>query len=239
MWFFSNKVKVRESGLLEEFRDCHCHLLPGVDDGVDEITETLDILDIWESQGVKEIWLTPHVMEDIPNTPERLKEGFKNLKRLYTGHIQLHLATENMLDGLFMERLEDDCLLTLGTNRKRLLVETSYFTPPMHMEQMIEHIKEKGYEPVLAHPERYHYMLPYDYEQWKCKDVMLQLNVTSLVGAYGPQVKRKAEKLLALGMYDYIGTDTHSLHQATFFLNSLISKKTLKTLRDIAESQEL
>ena len=80
MWLLSNKVKVEDSGLLEGFRDCHCHLLPGVDDGVKELHETLNILEKWQSLGVKEVWLTPHIMEDIPNKTQELKEKCEELK---------------------------------------------------------------------------------------------------------------------------------------------------------------
>ena len=55
MWLVSNRVTVIESGLLEGFRDCHCHLLPGVDDGVQEMDETMRILQEWEQAGVKEV----------------------------------------------------------------------------------------------------------------------------------------------------------------------------------------
>ena len=66
------------------------------------------------------------------------------------------------------------------------------------------------------------------YKMWRRKGVLLQLNVPSLVGAYGPEVQWKAEKLLEKGMYDYCGTDTHSMRFVEFFLNSKISKKTVK-----------
>ena len=66
MWLISSRVKVEDSGLLEGFRDSHCHLLPGVDDGVKEVDETLRILQMWETMGMKEVWLTPHIMEDHP-----------------------------------------------------------------------------------------------------------------------------------------------------------------------------
>ena len=63
--------------------------------------------------------------------------------------------------------------------------------------------------------------------------VMLQLNVPSVVGAYGPEVQRKAEWLLMENMYDFCGTDTHSVEQVGLLLNSLISKKTVKRIQAI------
>ena len=118
-------------------------------------------------------------------------------------------------------------------------METSYYNPPMDMERFFERIKERGYTSILAHPERYQYMDMRDYKNWKDKGVLLQLNVPSLVGAYGPEVQWKAEKLLEKGMYDYCGSDTHSIRFVEYFLNSKIAKKTVKKVQEIAFQQEL
>ena len=239
MWLISNKVRVEDSGLLEGFCDCHCHLLPGVDDGVKKIDETLRILERWGAQGVSEIWLTPHIMEDIPNKPSELALVFERLKSAYTGNITLHLAAENMLDNLFSDRFAKKVLLPIGKEQGHLLVETSYYNPPMDMERVIDDIRRQGYRPILAHPERYQYMTMSDYKKWKQKGVLFQLNVPSLVGAYGSEVKRKAEQLLDREMYDYCGTDTHSIRFVEYFLKSKISKKIVKKVKRIAEAQQL
>ena len=231
MWFVSNKTTVRESGLLEGFCDCHSHLLAGVDDGVEEMDETLQILRLWQSVGMKEVWLTPHVMEDIPNEPAALRRRLAALQDRYDGNIRLHLAAEYMMDGLFLPRLEEHDVLT--ENDHRLLVETSYYIPPMNMEAILDSIRKKGFEPILAHPERYQYMDKDDYRYWKERGVLMQLNLPSLVGAYGPDVQYKAEWLLLKNMYDYCGTDTHSLEQAELFLDGIISQKVVKKVRRI------
>ena len=218
--------------MLDGFCDCHCHLLPGVDDGVQERDETMQILEVWASLGVKEVWLTPHIMEDIPNEPVALRKRFETLTGTITGTIELHLAAEHMMDGPFSKRLEKGDIMPF--DNEKLLVETSYYTPPMNMGAIIERIKEKGYEPLLAHPERYQYMDDSDYKMWKQRGVLLQLNLPSLVGAYGPMVQRKAEWLLKEGMYDYSGTDTHSAVQMEMFLNSMISKKMVKKAKAIS-----
>lgn len=235
----SNKVKVKDSGLLVGFCDYHCHLLPGVDDGVQEVQETMEILGLWEETGVKEVWLTPHIMEDVPNKPAILAQQFAELSSIYQGTIALYLAAENMMDSLFQDRLVARDLLPIGKEGKHLLVETSYYNPPMNIEWLIDQVKENGYTPILAHPERYQYMGLEDYVKWKKMGVLLQLNVPSLVGAYGPEVQWKAEKLLEKGMYDFCGTDIHSIQLVEYFLTSKIAKKTAKKVQEIAFQQEL
>lgn len=235
MWLLPSKVSVRESGMLDGFCDCHCHLLPGVDDGVRKTAETLQILQLWAEVGVCEVWLTPHIMEDIPNEPAKLEAEYHQLLSSYSGNIKLHLAAEHTLDGLFVDRMADNLLMPIFADKKHLLVETSYFIPPMNMDAIMDAIKKKGYQPILAHPERYQYMDYSDYRRWKDAGVLLQLNVPSLVGAYGPMAQKKAQWLFRQGMYDYCGSDTHSLNQVELFLNSIISRKTAKMIKTLSK----
>lgn len=239
MWLLSNKIPVADSGILDGFCDWHCHLLPGVDDGVQKTEETLQILEEWELLGVKEVWLTPHIMEDYPNSPDDLRKRREELTTRYTGRVKLHLAAEHMMDGLFTKRLEQNEVMPIGNTGKGLLVETSYYTPPINLRKVIDSVRAKNFEPLLAHPERYQYMDRQHYRQWKEKGVLFQLNLPSVVGAYGPEVQRKADWLLKEGMYDYCGTDIHSIDQLGLFLNSEINKKTVKLVKKLSENQDL
>lgn len=211
MLFFRKQTTLKDSGIFQGFTDWHCHLLPGVDDGVQTMEESLQVLSLYEDLGISEVWLTPHIMEDIPNTTQGLKERFAELDAAYQGTITLHIAAENMLDNLFEERLAKNDLLPLGKDGRHLLVETSYFNPPMGLNNILLRIKSKGYVPILAHPERYVYMDEDDYRQLKAMNVLFQLNLPSIVGGYGAEGRKKAEWLLKNGLYDLTGSDTHRL----------------------------
>lgn len=210
MWPFHRKYLLTESKVFQGFTDWHSHILPGVDDGIRTMEEALDILALYEKVGIKAVWLTPHVMEDMPNTTIRLKERFKELVSAYKGTVRLCLAAEYMLDNLFRERLDCNDLLPLGEDENLLLVETSYYNPPTDLFQLLARIKARGYYPVLAHPERYMYMDRHDYEELKDMDVKFQLNVLSLAGMYGKEAKIKAGWLLENSFYSLAGTDLHS-----------------------------
>lgn len=225
MWsFFSKRHSLESSGMLQGGTDYHCHLLPDADDGIQTIEESLKCLAVYEGLGIKSVWLTPHIMEDIPNTTEDLQNKFKELKEHYQGDIHLYLAAEYMLDSLFEERLEKNDLLPLGNDQKHLLVETSYFNPPIHLDETLSRIKTKGYIPVLAHPERYIYMDEQDYQRLKDAEIRFQINLPSLVGAYGKEVRKKVEWILKKEMADIWGTDTHRLAA----LSHLSTEKSLK-----------
>ena len=107
MWPFSKKTTIAASGILQGAVDHHSHILPGVDDGVESMAEALRILATYETLGIKELWLTPHIMEDIPNSPAKLQARFAELKAVYTGDIQLHLAAEYMIDNHLRKLLQN------------------------------------------------------------------------------------------------------------------------------------
>lgn len=209
-WPFKSKVNtIEKSGIFDGFTDWHSHILPGVDDGFKKLEDSLKALAEMERLGVRNLWLTPHVMEDTPNETLSLRKRFEELKLAYDGNINLHLASENMLDSLFEERLEANDFLPLGENGNHLLVETSYFNPPMNMRELLEKIKTKGYYPVLAHPERYQYMDEKDYKKLKEMGVLFQANLFSLLGAYGSSAQKKLEWLFKENMIDLLGSDLH------------------------------
>lgn len=218
---------------LERAVDWHCHILPGVDDGVSTMDESLAILKIYEDAGFEEVWLTPHIMEDVPNTTDFLRQRYAELKENYQGSIKLHLATENMIDNLFMERLEAGDLLTIGDN-DTLLVETSYFSPPIRLNDKIENIKSKGYFPLLAHPERYNYINSFStYRELRDMGVKFQVNYMSLCGHYGPVVKEKAIKLLSEGMVDRLGTDLHRREHIDIIRSMKLNDSLHRRVQDI------
>ena len=236
MWPFKSKTSIKDSGIFQDFIDWHSHILPGVDDGIATMEEALGVLTEYERLGFKKVWLTPHIMEDIPNETQFLKERFEELKQEWKGNVEIALASENMLDNLFEIRLEENDLLPIGEDKKHLLVETSYFTPPYGMEDMLENIRKKGYYIILAHPERYRYMEEKDYEKLKQKGILFQMNYLSLVGAYGETARKKTEWLLKKGYMDLMGSDIHRLQS----LNSHIEKvpsnqQALKSLNNLKE----
>lgn len=211
MWPFKSVKSIKDSGALNGFTDCHSHILPGVDDGIATMEESLVALRAYEELGVKRVWLTPHIMEDVPNTTASLRARFDDLQKAWTGNVEIRLAAENMLDNLFESRLEEKDFLPIGEDGNHLLVETSYYNPPIGMKRILDKIKSAGYFPVLAHPERYRYMEKKDYKELKEKGIYFQMNYMSLVGGYGETARAKAEWLLDQGMIDVAGSDIHNL----------------------------
>ena len=207
--FMKRKQSLLQSGVLQGATDRHSHILYGVDDGAATLEDALAVLAYEEEIGIREVWCTPHIMEDVPNTTEALKQRFAELQAAYQGPIELHLAAEYMLDTLFEERFNAGDLLTMEDDT--LLVETSTWNPPADMTGTLRKIQKAGYRPLLAHPERYRYMTDPGYERLHKMGIHFQLNLGSLVGYYGETAMRKAHELLEKGWYSEIGSDCHRL----------------------------
>lgn len=204
---FNRRQSILDSGLLKGAVDNHSHILYGLDDGVKKQEDSLAILRFLEEQGVSEVWFTPHVMEDVPNTTEGIRARFEELKAVYDGGLQLHLAAEYMIDTLFEERLEKRDLLEHG--EEVVLVETSAIAPPINLWNVLEQMLKAGYRPLIAHPERYRYMEPSDYKELHNMGCFLQMNLPSIVGFYGESARQRAQYLLDKGWYRMVGSDCH------------------------------
>ena len=204
---FNRRQSILDSGLLKGAVDNHSHILYGLDDGVKTQEESLSILRWLEEQGVSEVWFTPHVMEDVPNTTETIRSRFGELKAVYTGGLKLNLAAEYMIDTLFEERLAQKDLLEHG--EEVVLVETSAIAPPINLWTILERMLKAGYRPLIAHPERYRYMDPGDYRELHNMGCLLQMNLPSIVGFYGESARQRAQYLLDKGWYRMVGSDCH------------------------------
>jgi tyrosine-protein phosphatase YwqE len=229
---FKTKKSYIKSGLLYGITDIHCHLLPGVDDGISAYEEAVKALHWLKDKGIRRMYLTPHVMSDLQkNTRAYLTKQFEAFtKRLEEEGVkdipELKLGSEYMLEAAFEEHKKDG-LITYAD--RQVLVETSYMLPPAGFIRLLEKLMEDGYSPALAHPERYLYMEDRDYKYLKNLNVSFQLNFLSLTGAYGQQAKEKAAKLLKSGYYNYAGSDFHHLkrHENNFSVKALTKEQRL------------
>lgn len=207
--FFNSRKALLDTGLLQGAVDNHSHILYGLDDGVSTLDESLAVMDFLEKASIDTLWFTPHTMEDVRNTTAGLKSRFEEFKSHYKGNVKLKLASEYMMDTLFLERLRAKDLLLHGQDR--VLVETSTWSPPIDFWDILDEMMRKGYRPLIAHPERYRYMNESDYKRLHDMGALLQLNLPSLLGVYGETAMNKAFYLLEKGWYCMVGSDCHRL----------------------------
>lgn len=194
--------------------DMHSHILPGIDDGAPDIETSLVLVKGLYDLGIRACIATPHIIGDLyRNSDETIEPALLKLQQACVAAsipMQISAAAEYMLDDYFMELLHHpQKLRTLHKNL--LLTELPYTSRPVNLQDMLFHIITGGYQPVLAHPERYLYFHS-DYEQYKrLKDqgFILQVNLLSLTGYYGKQVARAAKYIIDKGLAGLVGTDLH------------------------------
>jgi tyrosine-protein phosphatase YwqE len=197
------------------YADLHNHILPGLDDGAKTLEDSIELLLGMQQLGYQKIICTPHILGNIyPNTPDTIAVAYQSVKSVLVEngiHLQLEFAAEYMVDENFVDAVhKKEPLLCFG-EKKCVLIEMSYLAPSPYLEECVFQLIVEGYQPILAHPERYNYYhkQPEKYKFWKEKGCWLQLNALSLTGYYGKNVKQAAEKLLSEQLIDLLGSDLH------------------------------
>lgn len=203
--------------------DMHSHVLPGIDDGAKDPQESIALIRTMMSLGIKKIIATPHVMNDYyRNTPTTIKDALAILKaELIKENIDIPVeaSAEYFFDEIFIDLVERDELLPIC--KKYILFEFSFVSPPPVFIPTLQKLKDRGYQPILAHPERYPYYTLDQYKNLKAWGCMLQLNTISLTGYYGRETKSVAEDLVDNHLVDFISSDMHATRHADAFIKSL------------------
>ncbi|MBS1659731.1 MAG: hypothetical protein JST68_01635 [Bacteroidetes bacterium] len=217
--------------------DMHSHLIPGIDDGSKDMETSISLIRGLMDLGYKKIITTPHVNADIyPNTPEIIRGGLnavrQELERLRLD-VEIHAAAEYLMDDRFYENLTSgQPLLTLKDNM--ILVELSFVVPNLNLKELIFEMQVKGYQPVLAHPERYLYFGANKtwYDELRAAGCLFQLNLLSLRGHYGPDSHQLANWLIKKKYVDLLGTDMHHLKHLELLGSSPKIFRTVNELLD-------
>jgi len=204
--------------------DFHSHLIPGIDDGSPDLETSIQLIKAFIELGYKKLITTPHVYKDYyPNTTAIIQEGLKTLQQAVREEkldIEINAAAEYFIDQHFEKLLADKDLLCVFENQ--VLVEFSFFGPPPNLSEILFEMQIKGYQPILAHPERYAFLQAdlRQYNELKSMGCLFQANLLAFTEHYGKPVKETALSLLKNKLYDYAGSDLHHMKHAAL-LNKL------------------
>lgn len=193
--------------------ELHSHLIPGIDDGCPTLDASLNVLRSLQQLGYRKVITTPHIMGDFyKNGRHNIPSGADQIREVLDKEgieLQFEAAAEYLADEVFEEKIRQKDLLSFGD--QYVLFELPFTTEPLNLPNIIFELQMSGYQPVLAHPERYSYMafMPESYEELRDKGVYLQLNIMSLSGHYGPDVRKTAEMLIDKKWVDFVGSDCH------------------------------
>ena len=213
--------------------DIHSHLLPGVDDGFQNVEDSLVALRRLHGEGVSDFIFTPHLNPDVyPDVREdRHREVYETFKGSIPPElgISTSLAAEYMIVSDFERRVSSRADELLAFPDSSVLVEMSYYFRSRNLEQTLFELNMAGLKPILAHPERYLYMSDRlsDFDRLQEMGCRFQMNLMSLTGKYGKESIRILKYLLGKGMYSFAATDLHSNPQ----LDSILAAKVPLLLR--------
>ena len=235
---FKNKIPDNYSEYFPIVTDIHSHILPGIDDGSPDIDTSLFLINGLIKLGIKQSIATPHIIGDLyRNDANSINSSLSILKKaLLENHIDFKVsaAAEYMLDAYFLELLSTKTpLLTIKDNL--VLTEFSYADKPYRVEQIVFAIITEGYQPILAHPERYGYYHN-DFKQYDFLNelgFLLQVNLLSLTGYYGKPAAKAANYLIKNNLASYVGTDLH--HER--HLDALSDNKNKTLFREVLSSK--
>ena len=224
--FFSAKPKNRVALDLSKVKvDMHSHLIPGIDDGAQNMEETIGMLAKFEALGFSKIITTPHIKHpSYPNSSAIILSGLNEVRNQMKElgiSLTLEAAAEYFYDESFLEKVKSRDLLTFGDNY--VLFEFSFYHTPTFVDVLFDELIKAGYKPVIAHFERYLYFLGSIEKavEWRKRGVNIQVNLLSLTGHYGMEIKKQAEMLLDACEFDFIGTDCHRIEHLTILEENL------------------
>lgn len=210
--------------------DIHTHILPGIDDGSQNLETSLEMLKVEELSGIKEVVLTPHTGFDSKQRYEKdkLNEFFLDFKEKAKDiNVKLYLGSEVLVTPTFTKGLKENRIKSLNDSRY-LLIEFRFKEEEEIIFNGAYNATCFGYIPIIAHPERYINMSLDLAKKLKHIGALLQINTTSVLGQFGHGVKKMTKKLLKNGLVDLVASDTHSMG---------IRKPNLKTTLDFIKKK--
>jgi len=194
--------------------DMHSHLLPGIDDGSPDIETSLALIKGMRNLGYTKLITTPHILWDMYKNSRGIIESKLTELRAAIAEagidVTVNAGAEYFLDDHIAGLLKNkEPLLTISDNL--VLSEFSLAFPSHSLKDIIFEMQMQGYQPVIAHPERYVYLQQQKtlYDELKEIGCLFQLNILSLTPHYGRSVHELAQYLIKKNYYDLVGTDLH------------------------------
>ena len=195
--------------------DIHTHLLPFVDDGVNDYNEAIEILIDLQHQGVEHLFVTPHYyrLRNYLSTYQENLVIFNQLKEMVEDKnlsIKLYLANEIKFSKDIFKEIESGLVHPLKD--QMYLIEFSVKSSAYEISEAVFNMVVKGYTPIIAHVERYLQLSKDDVFELKRLGALIQVNASSLLGKHGGKEKRYVKTLINQDLVDFIASDSHQLN---------------------------
>ena len=196
-----------------KFADMHCHIMPEVDDGSPDMETTKEMLHIAYEDGIRTICLTPHIRRPwlhrekyvIPTEFEQVRCAAKEI----ADDLEIYLGCELMYSEHVLQKYKDQLIGMNHTNY--LLVEFDPNDDFNVIRDGLNHLISMGWDPILAHMERYFCIADnVDYvRRLKEMGIYLQVNANSIVNKHGKLHRSFMQPVLDERLVHFVSTDAH------------------------------
>tara|TARA_Y100001970_G_scaffold27492_1_gene33576 strand:- start:36697 stop:37479 length:783 start_codon:yes stop_codon:yes gene_type:complete len=220
--------------------DFHNHVIPNVDDGPNDVKESLSMLQLAHDQGIKEVVQTVHFQhpkmfdKNVDYTYlKKIVDDFQLILNKKNIDITLHLAAEVFYLPNLVE-ISNNPLLTIG-NGKYMLIEFEPNIYPKNYENELFKLQSIGITPIIAHPERYRFVQQdiSILDKWIDREYIIQIDAGSIIGKLGRIANKASLEMIDSGYIHLIGSDAHNNKNRNFCLKdaySFLSKNYSKDL---------
>lgn len=224
--------------------DLHCHILPGIDDGAENIEASIAMVKKALSQGITHILCTPHQNngEYVNPKSEVISEVSCLQAELDRRNLPLTLleGQEVHITGELIQEIKKDRILFTDLGDTYLLLEFPTMDIPAYTEEIFFELRNMGKVPVIVHPERNakfredpDRLLPF--LEMGC---LAQLTAPSIVGIFGKSIQKTAREMVDRNMVQMVASDAHGINKRTFYMKEAyerIGDKKSKLMQQVAK----
>jgi protein-tyrosine phosphatase len=195
--------------------DIHCHIIPGVDDGVPGLDEALTLIRKEATGGTEAFIATPHFIdrrdyERLQNIDERVQELVQAVAEAGI-QVEIYPGGEIYPTMAIFQALDKGASLTLAGKGKHMLIDLPMGALPNDFDGIIYELRVRGIVPIIAHPERNGFFQesPDRMQEYMERGAAFQVNAGSLKGKYGPRAKEVVELILSRQWASFLSSDAH------------------------------
>jgi protein-tyrosine phosphatase len=206
---------------MSDFFDIHCHIVPGIDDGASDITESIAMARMAEQDGTKSLVATPHQLGTNSHvTTTAIREGVAGLQAAldHTGiEVSVVPGADVRIEPELPKLLKQGKVVTLADQGKHVLLELPHDTY-IPLDPILAALDKQGLVGILSHPERNRGIIkhPEVMDDVVAAGGLLQITAGSLTGAFGSSPQRIAEYCVENRLIHFIASDAHDTKKRPF-----------------------
>ncbi len=224
------------------FIDIHSHILPVMDHGSKSLDESVAMLTIAVSEGISTLYATPHYLPGIsePSQTDIIQYVHKleKIARKEGINIEIKKGAEYFFKEEMMDLFDYGEIITLGDSNC-VLIEFDPMNEGLFIRKALKNILCLGYRPILAHVERYPYLMKDGFallKEFRSFGVLTQVNCDSICGVRGRKVKEQVLELLKYHVVDFVSTNAHSTKERGPYIKKCASILQSRVEKDYADA---